>query len=166
MRILLTNDDGIHAEGLEALETIARALSDDVWICAPEYEQSGASRALTLSDPIRVRQLDERRFATTGTYQVWIRGQAPNGNDNSIHIGLDGAANTTADRLQVTTYGSWVWSRNTMDGVNATITVTTPGVHTIDMWMREDGLVVDRILLNRSTTVVPSGTGPAASPRS
>lgn len=106
------------------------------------------------------------RFATTGTYQVWIRGQAPNGNDNSIHIGLDGAANTTADRLQVTTYGSWVWSRNTMDGVNATITVTTPGVHTIDMWMREDGLVVDRILLNRSTTVVPSGTGPAASPRS
>ena len=67
MRILLTNDDGIHAEGLVALENIARALTDDVWICAPEYEQSGASRALTLSDPIRVRQLGERRFATTGT---------------------------------------------------------------------------------------------------
>lgn len=67
MRILLTNDDGIHAEGLQALEAIARALSDDVWICAPEYEQSGASRALTLADPVRVRRLDERRFATTGT---------------------------------------------------------------------------------------------------
>jgi 5'-nucleotidase len=67
VRILLTNDDGIHAEGLEALETIARTLTDDIWICAPEYEQSGASRALTLSDPIRVRTLDPRRFATTGT---------------------------------------------------------------------------------------------------
>lgn len=67
MRILLTNDDGIHAPGLTALETIARTLSDDVWICAPEYEQSGASRALTLSDPIRVRRLDERRFAVEGT---------------------------------------------------------------------------------------------------
>ena len=67
MRILLTNDDGIHAEGLTALEKIAAQLSDDVWICAPEYEQSGASRALTLSDPVRVRTLDERRFATTGT---------------------------------------------------------------------------------------------------
>jgi 5'-nucleotidase len=67
MRILLTNDDGIHAEGLVALENIARALTDDVWICAPEYEQSGASRALTLADPIRVRTLDARRFATTGT---------------------------------------------------------------------------------------------------
>jgi 5'-nucleotidase len=67
LRILLTNDDGIHAEGLAALERIAAQLSDDIWICAPEYEQSGASRALTLSDPIRVRKLGERRFATTGT---------------------------------------------------------------------------------------------------
>lgn len=67
MRILLTNDDGINAEGLVSLEKIARQLSDDVWICAPEYEQSGAGRALTLSDPIRMRKLDDRRFAVTGT---------------------------------------------------------------------------------------------------
>jgi 5'-nucleotidase len=67
VRILLTNDDGIHAEGLTALENIARQLSDDIFICAPEYEQSGASRALTLSEPIRVRKLDARRYATTGT---------------------------------------------------------------------------------------------------
>jgi 5'-nucleotidase len=67
LRILLTNDDGIHADGLAALERIAAQLSDDVWVCAPEYEQSGASRALTLAEPIRVRTLSERRFATTGT---------------------------------------------------------------------------------------------------
>jgi 5'-nucleotidase len=67
MRILLTNDDGIHAEGLTALERIAARLSDDVWICAPEAERSGASRALTLTDPIRVREYGPRRFSTTGT---------------------------------------------------------------------------------------------------
>src|SRR5437879_7664484 len=67
MRILLTNDDGIHAEGLAALERMAAKLTDDIWICAPDAERSGASRALTLSDPIRVRQLDARRFSTTGT---------------------------------------------------------------------------------------------------
>jgi 5'-nucleotidase len=67
MRILITNDDGILAPGLAALERIAAKLSDDVWVCAPEYEQSGASRALTLSEPIRVRGVGERRFATTGT---------------------------------------------------------------------------------------------------
>jgi 5'-nucleotidase len=67
VRILLTNDDGIHAEGLQSLERIARTLSDDIWIVAPEYEQSGAGRALTLSDPIRVRRIDPRRFAVEGT---------------------------------------------------------------------------------------------------
>jgi 5'-nucleotidase len=67
VRILLTNDDGIHAEGLAALERIARRLSDDVWVCAPEYEQSGASRALTLAEPLRVRRIEPRRFTVTGT---------------------------------------------------------------------------------------------------
>ena len=67
MRILLTNDDGIHAEGLAALERIARRLTADVWVAAPEREQSGASRALTLSEPLRVRKLDQRRFAISGT---------------------------------------------------------------------------------------------------
>jgi 5'-nucleotidase len=67
MRILCTNDDGIHAEGLASLERIARALSDDVWVVAPEIEQSGASRALTLSIPLRVRKLEDRRFAVFGT---------------------------------------------------------------------------------------------------
>jgi 5'-nucleotidase len=67
VRILLTNDDGIDAEGLQALERIAAALSDDVWVCAPEAEQSGASRALTLSMPVRVRKLGPKRFAASGT---------------------------------------------------------------------------------------------------
>src|SRR3546814_12851396 len=51
MRILLTNDDGVHAPGLEVLETIARTLSDDIWIVAPSEEQSGAGHSLTLSRP-------------------------------------------------------------------------------------------------------------------
>jgi 5'-nucleotidase len=67
VRILLTNDDGIHAEGLQVLRRIALQLSDDVWTVAPEFEMSGASRALTISEPIRVRKLDERTFAVTGT---------------------------------------------------------------------------------------------------
>ena len=67
MRILLTNDDGVNAEGLVALREIAAELSDDVWVAAPEIEQSGASRALTLSNPVRVRRLEPRAFAVSGT---------------------------------------------------------------------------------------------------
>ncbi|MEZ5680391.1 MAG: 5'/3'-nucleotidase SurE [Erythrobacter sp.] len=67
MRILLTNDDGIRAPGLKVLEEIARQFSDDIWICAPDEEQSGMGHALTLTKPIRLRQHDERRFSVTGT---------------------------------------------------------------------------------------------------
>lgn len=67
MRILITNDDGIHAPGLKSLETIARALSNDLWIVAPETDQSGAAHSLTLNDPLRVRRISERHFAVRGT---------------------------------------------------------------------------------------------------
>ena len=67
MRILLTNDDGIHAPGLALLEKVAAGLSDDVWVCAPAEEQSGAGHSLTLHMPVRLRQHGERRFSVTGT---------------------------------------------------------------------------------------------------
>ena len=67
MRILVTNDDGIHSEGLDACAEIARALSDDVWVVAPEYDQSGVSHSLSLNDPLRLRQIGDRHYAVKGT---------------------------------------------------------------------------------------------------
>jgi len=67
MRILCTNDDGIHAPGLKIVEEIARALSDDVWIVAPELDQSGVSHSLSLNDPLRLREVGPRHFAVRGT---------------------------------------------------------------------------------------------------
>jgi 5'-nucleotidase len=67
MRILICNDDGIQAPGLNALEEIAGSLSEDVWIVAPETDSSGASHSLTLAEPLRMRELDERRYAVKGT---------------------------------------------------------------------------------------------------
>ena len=67
MRILVTNDDGIHAPGLTVLEEIANQLSDDVWICAPSDNQTGAGHSLTLSMPVRLRKHAERRWSVTGT---------------------------------------------------------------------------------------------------
>ncbi len=67
MRILVTNDDGIHAPGLDVCAEIAQALSDDVWVIAPETDQSGVSHSLSLNDPLRLREVSERRFAVKGT---------------------------------------------------------------------------------------------------
>lgn len=66
-RILVTNDDGINAPGLDAMIDIASQLSQDVWIVAPEYNQSGAGHSLSLTHPVRTRQITEKRFALEGT---------------------------------------------------------------------------------------------------
>ena len=67
MRILITNDDSIHAPGLKSAEKIARTLSEDVWIVAPESDQSGIGHALSLSNPLRAREVDAKVFAVNGT---------------------------------------------------------------------------------------------------
>lgn len=67
MRILITNDDGIHGEGLVILEQIARTLTDDVWVVASELDQSGASHSLTLREPLRIRKIADKKFAISGT---------------------------------------------------------------------------------------------------
>lgn len=66
-RILISNDDGIEAEGIALLERIARELCDDVWVVAPLHEQSGAGHSLSLHKPLRIRQHGERRFSVDGT---------------------------------------------------------------------------------------------------
>src|ERR1700757_2483371 len=67
MRILCPNDDGNHAPGLKVIEEIAKALSDDVWVVAPELDQSGVSHSLSLNDPLRLREIGPRHFAVRGT---------------------------------------------------------------------------------------------------
>lgn len=103
-------------------------------------------------------------FSTAGTYNVWLRGSAPTGEDDSCHVGLDGQGPASADRIG--SFGtSLMWTRSTMDGPVATIVVSTPGLHTLNLWMREDGLSVDRLLLTTNNAFTPSGAGPAESPR-
>ena len=66
-RVLLTNDDGVDAPGLKVMEHIARELAREVWIVAPDHDQSGMSHAVSLHHPLRVLKLGERRFGVSGT---------------------------------------------------------------------------------------------------
>ena len=67
MRILITNDDGARAPGIKLLEEIALSMTDDVWIVAPEFDQSGVSHAISLHEPLRVHKEGEKRFFVKGT---------------------------------------------------------------------------------------------------
>ncbi len=105
------------------------------------------------------------QFTTTGTYYVWVRGAGPTGNDDSIHMGLDGAGPASADRISPFSTG-WTWTQATLDAAPATLVVSTPGLHTVHIWMREDGVRVDKIHLRTSSSATPpSGMGPAESQR-
>ena len=67
MKILLTNDDGVQAQGLSVLREIAAQLSDDVWVVAPENEQSAASRGVSLHNPVMLKKLDDKVYSVSGT---------------------------------------------------------------------------------------------------
>ena len=67
MRILVTNDDGIHAPGLRSARRSPARCRDDVWVVAPETDQSGVAHSLSLNDPLRLREIGEKRYAVKGT---------------------------------------------------------------------------------------------------
>jgi 5'-nucleotidase len=101
MRILLTNDDGINAPGMAALERIAAALSDDVWVCAPSEENSGAGHSLTLHQPVRLREQGKRRFSVTGTptdaVNLALRKLFADGRPDLIISGINNGENLADD---------------------------------------------------------------------
>lgn len=66
-RILIVNDDGIESVGIKMLEELAREVTDDVWVVAPDEEKSGFSHSISLTIPIRVRRIDGRHYAIKGT---------------------------------------------------------------------------------------------------
>ncbi|NWN91858.1 5'/3'-nucleotidase SurE [Marinobacter adhaerens] len=66
-RILITNDDGINAPGLERLEKIAQNLAEEVWVVAPEHDRSGAGQSISIHDPLRVYEKGAKRYAVSGT---------------------------------------------------------------------------------------------------
>ena len=71
-RILITNDDGISAEGIKILRAIANEFSDDVWVVAPEFEKSGASHALSFQSELTLKKYEEKIFSVNGLSLIHI----------------------------------------------------------------------------------------------
>lgn len=117
-RILITNDDGIHADGIKWLEEAMRPLGD-VYVVAPESEQSGASHSLTLARPLRIRQIDDRHWTVDGTptdcvtfaiNQILLPHERPNicvsGINHGANLGDDATySGTVAGAMEATILG-------------------------------------------------------------
>ena len=106
-------------------------------------------------------------FTNTGTYFVWVRGCGPSVTDDSIHAGIDGNENTTANRIDLAnSCSSFVWTKTRMSGApDASLFIGSAGVHEINLWMREDGSRVDKIVLTTDSGFTPTGAGPEESAR-
>ena len=104
-------------------------------------------------------------FATTGTFYVWVRGRSglssgSAGQDDSVHVGFDGVQQTGVGGI--TGFGTnYTWGSNATGGGRVTVNVTTTGEHTLNLWMREDGVAIDKLIIADTSTYNPgSGLGP------
>jgi len=117
-------------------------------------------------DPLKdAPKLDYRvHFSQAGTYHVWIRAKG-NRSDNSLHVGIDGKASASSDMIQFPpSPSSYVWNKATQDHEDATLTISSIGYHTLNVWMDEDGIKLDTLLLTPDAEYDPSrvngGKGP------
>lgn len=92
------------------------------------------------------------QFPAAGTYYVWARGHGLDGTEDSIHVGMDGMLTPAGSNLTWGTYGAWTWTNGTAGGAARTVTVGTAGSHTFNLWMREDGSRVDRLVLTTNAS--------------
>jgi len=98
---------------------------------------------------------------TPDHYTVWVRGMAAAASGDSLHVGLEGES--TASSANLTGFSQdWSWSSLTMSETTATLPLTATGTFSLNLWLREDGVRVDRLLLVTDTNYVPTGEGPAA----
>ncbi len=103
-------------------------------------------------------------FTTPGTYRVWIRAYVDSSQWDSLHVGLDGTPPPSANSQRFTVKaGEWLWSGEMQSRAAQTVVVARPGLHWLSLWIRESGLLVDKIVLAADAAYVPADEGPPES---
>ena len=169
IRIQDVNDpNGVVAMEGELYDAMIAADSDEFeWVFDTElegYSYDGYMRTFPIgtnvtSDLTRSPRLDyDVEMTQPGTFYIWARVLAPTSAENSLHLGDNGEK--TADRINVPEIGVWVWKNVANNGSRAAVEVNEPNQVTINCWMRESGLCVDKLLLTSDPNYVPGDLGP------
>ena len=164
--------------GLNGIVSVeAEHFDDNVPQSNAEWELVGPTGGFTGEAGMQVNGLNSRdtdyaatsprldyevEFVKTGTHYVWILAWGAGGGDDSCHAGLDGEEIDTCDRMSGWN-DSYTWSNDNMDTSTSTFEVPSTGVHTLNIWMREDGLIIDKIVLTTNPDYTPTGDGPPES---
>ena len=140
------------------------AASGGAVVVVPDTTPSAQGLRVDTNYAALAPRLDYRiRFNRTGVHYLVLRGLGPNSDDDSCHAGLNGVGGSTSDRIAFT--GNFTWRNVNTSGQVRTINVPSVGEHVLNIWLREDGLLLDRILVTTSPIFQPDGEGPVSSPR-
>lgn len=155
--------NGIVAMQADAYMNAAVGSAGDSWTTVNDNSASGDTALQagpdngTITNATDGPRLDYTvNFDASGTYTVYVLGKAPNNNGNSIHVGLNGTQSGTISNVP---RNRWGWQ-------SVTVTVSSPGPATLNIWMREDGVMVDRIIASSSSlnTNALNGTPDSSEP--
>jgi hypothetical protein len=160
----------------EHYQTSVAASSGHEWLPAGAefggYSGTGALRALpedNVSNNTSYANVSPRldyqvNFALTGTHYIWVRMQAPSLGSDSFHVGLNGQEVGNGTNMRGPVTGGYVWAGTKANGSRASLSIGTAGLHTVNVWMRESGTVIDKVILTPDAAFDPStingGLGP------
>lgn len=169
-----TDGSGLLSIEVERFHSSAASVGGHNWVQVNGSYAGGAAMQALPEDNIRysengtdsARLNYEVEFAESGTHYVWVRGLGPNYSSDSMHVGLNGVIATEGESLSIfEPINTLVWSSLKNGGVTRiTINVPQPGRHTLNLWMRESGIVADKLVLTKDENATFSGSGPALSP--
>lgn len=138
--------------------------------CFPDLstDKSGVIAEYGIHDPRKdAPKLDYRiHFSTPGVYFIWARGQSHDHYGNSFHVGMNGQPLASSDNIEcLGKNDTWIWDNDTKDDLPATIDIQEPGTITLNIWPREDGIQLDKLVLTLDPAYQPMDHGPSANAR-
>ncbi|MEM6471605.1 MAG: putative Ig domain-containing protein, partial [Planctomycetota bacterium] len=163
----------IEAESFDASSPGTDNAATSTWVAASdpaasgeEYLLAAPNTGVNTGDSQRGPRLDYSvTFAEAGVYYVWVRMLGSSSQDDSLHVGLNGQPATYGKNGMTDYSGDWHWEQN-VNNRNGTdrvaIDVASAGTHTINLWMREDGIAVDKLLITTDSDFQPTDLGPNA----
>ncbi|MEM7259420.1 MAG: hypothetical protein AAF404_18755, partial [Pseudomonadota bacterium] len=165
----LTSENAIISLEIESFDTTTGA-GNIQWVRSTKAGASGEASMVTSSDTGALKKGTQGSpvmnykvfFKQAGTYTVWLRGFGDTvgneGKSDSVHVGINGTLGSAASIQDFP--AKWQWSNQKRTSGSATLLVPSTGVHTINIWMREDGLYLDKLVLVQDPAFTPTGYGP------
>ena len=146
---------------LEAPEPLNSGASGIGWMESLPDERGENGVGPHVPEGTQGARLDYDIWITTpGVYYIWVRGRSKGSESNGLHVGVDGVLGNGQGISGFFPQNHWTWEYRRRSGARATVQFDTPGPYTLNVWERDDGFKLDKVVLTQDVDLYPAGTGP------